>query len=145
MSSTIYAPSIYSQTCYIRQTTTSKQGGTHTLTHYTQTISYITLFLKEINQLKHWKLPRDPRCPFTLFFWNRYWRSSIPMTRSILTSCSFLLRQFGAVCGKRLSCNFLRQVIVSLPTKFLETHGHFHFITSYEPNRNGPKDSSTHC
>ena len=54
-----------------------------------------------------------------------------------LTSSSFLLHQFGAVCGERLSCNSLRQVIVSLPTKFFETHGHFHFVTSFEPSCGG--------
>jgi len=27
----------------------NKRGCTHTLTHYTKTLSYITLFLKEIN------------------------------------------------------------------------------------------------
>ena len=54
MSGTINAPSIYSQTCYIRQTTTSEQGWTHTLMHYTQTISYFIMFFKEINWLKHW-------------------------------------------------------------------------------------------
>ena len=50
-------------------------------------------------------------------------------------SCRFLLHQFGVVYEERLSCNFLRKVIVSLPTKFRETHGHFDFITSYGPNR----------
>ena len=51
MSSTINAPSIYSQTGYIRQTTTTRrgEGGMHTLAHYTQTIFDITLFFKEIN------------------------------------------------------------------------------------------------
>ena len=52
-------------------------------------------------------------------------------------SYSFLLYQFGAICEKRLSCNSLRQVIISLSTKFVETYGHFHFITSYGSNRDG--------
>ena len=52
-------------------------------------------------------------------------------------SCRFLLHQFGVIYEERLSYNFLRKVIVSLPTKFRETHGHFNFITSYGPNRYG--------
>ena len=72
MSGTINAPSIYSQTCYIRQTTTSEQGWTHTLMHYTQTISYFIMFFKEINWLKHRRLPQDPKCPLTLYLWYMY-------------------------------------------------------------------------